>query len=226
MAESADVHPTAGRRRREKGPPSGLALPRLERVSDTECEHSDDSAGEKEAKRQRSEPSTPVSTPRRLPYEYDATMGITKVGTKEAEGFDEDLDSTEYHDANDTTDDPTRKDETECIVPQQRSMGFQGGYGSSSLKECIELLNAAVESAPAPLDSGVGHKPTDPPQVMSPSMEDSLTDANAQPSERLVSPGNYASYTTIKRLNQPEGTTGKGRAIVSSEMRTIQRDED
>ena len=164
MAESADVHPTAGRRRREKGPPSGLALPRLERVSDTECEHSDDSAGEKEAKRQRSEPSTPVSTPRRLPYEYDAIMGITKVGTKEAEGFDEDLDSTEYHDANDTTDDPTRKEETECIVPQQRSMGFQGGYGSSSLKECIELLNAAVECAPAPLDSGVGHKPTDPPQ--------------------------------------------------------------
>ena len=92
-------------------------------------------------------------------------MGITKVLTKEAEGFDEDLDSTEYHDANDTTDDPTRKDETECIVPQQRSMGFQGDYGSSSLKECIELLNAAVESTPAPLDSGVGQKPTDPPHV-------------------------------------------------------------
>ena len=150
MAESADVHPTAGRRRREKGPPSELALPRLERVNDTECEHSDDSAGEKEAKRQRSEPSTPVSTPRRLPYEYDALMGITKVGTKEAEGFDEDLDSTEYHDANDTTDDPTRKEEADCIASQQKSMGFQGGYGSSSLKECIELLNAAVESAPAP----------------------------------------------------------------------------
>ena len=164
MAESADIHPTAGRRRREKGPPSGLALPRLERVSDTEGEHSDDSAGEKEAKRQRSEPSTPVSTPRRLPYEYDAVMGITKVGTKEAEGLDEDLDSTEYYDANDTTEDLTRKDETECIVPQQRSMGFQGGFGSSSLKECIELLNAAVESAPAPLDSGVGQKSTDPPQ--------------------------------------------------------------
>ena len=109
------------------------------------------------------------------------------MGTKEAEGFDEDLDSTEYHDANDTTDDPTRKDETECIVPQQRSMGFQGGYGSSSLKECIELLNAAVESAPAPLDSGVGHKPTDPPQVMSPNMEDSLTNANAQPSSGSIS---------------------------------------
>ena len=189
MAESADLHPTAGRRRREKGPPSELALPRLERVSDTEGEHSDDSAGEKEAKRQRSEPSTPVSTPRRLPYEYDALMGITKVGTKEAEGFDEDLDSTEYHDANDATEDLTRKDETECIVPQQRSMGFQGGYGSSSLKECIELLNATVESAPAPLDSGVGQKPTDPPQVMSPNMEDSLTDANAQLSSGSISQG-------------------------------------
>ena len=145
MAESADLHPTAGRRRREKGPPSGLALPRLERVSDTESEHSDDSAGEKEAKRQRSEPTTPVSTSSRLPYEYDALMGITKVGTKEAEGFDEDLDSTEYHDAND---EPTRKDEIENNVPQQRSMGFQGGYGSSSLKECIELLNATATICP------------------------------------------------------------------------------
>ena len=39
--------------------------------------------GEKEAKRQRSEPTTPVSTSSRLPYEYDALMGITRVGTKE-----------------------------------------------------------------------------------------------------------------------------------------------
>ena len=86
MAE-ASTHPTAGRRRRDKGPPSTPILPRLDRVSDTEGEHSDDSAGEKEAKRQRSEPTTPVSTSGRLPYEYDAMMGITKVGTKEVEGF-------------------------------------------------------------------------------------------------------------------------------------------
>ena len=168
MAESADLHPTAGRRRREKGPPSGLALPRLERVSDTESEHSDDSAGEKEAKRQRSEPTTPVSTSSRLPYEYDALMGITKVGTKEAEGFDEDLDSTEYHDANDATEETTRKEETESHISQQRSTGFQGGYGSSSLKECIELLSATTRSTPAPLDSGVGQKSTDPSQNESP----------------------------------------------------------
>ena len=163
MAEAADLHPTAGRRRRDKGPPSGPALPRLERVSDTEGEHSDDSAGEKEAKRQRSEPTTPVSTSSRLPYEYDALMGITKVGTKEAEGFDEDLDSTEYHDA---AEKPTRKEEVENNAPLQSSMDFQGGYGSSSLKECIELLNATAKSAPAPLDSGVGQNSTGPPQIV------------------------------------------------------------
>ena len=46
-----------------------------------------------------------------------------------------------------------------------RSAGFQGGIGSSSLKECIELLNATVRNSPAPLDSGVGQKITDPSQI-------------------------------------------------------------
>ena len=163
MADTANAHPTDGRRRKEKGPPSRLALPRLERVSDTEREHSEDSAGEKEAKRQRSNPGTPVSTPRRMPYDYDAVMGITRVGTREAEGFDEDLDSTEYHDANDTTEEPIRKEETETDSQVPMPTGFQGGYGSSSLKECIELLNTASRIAPAPLDSGVGDS-ADPPQ--------------------------------------------------------------
>ena len=122
-------------------------LPRLERVSDTEGEHSDDSAGEKEAKRQRSEPTTPVSTSGRLPYDYDAVMGITKVGTKEAEGFDEDLDAAEYHDA---AEEPIRKDESDNTVEPQRLSDFQGGYGSSSLKECIELLNTTSKIAPFP----------------------------------------------------------------------------
>ena len=194
MAEAADLHPTAGRRRRDKGPPSAPALPRLGGVSDTEGEHSDDSAGEKEAKRQRSEPTTPVSTSSRLPYEYDALMGITKVGTKEAEGFDEEVDSTEYHDASEEL---TRKEETESTIPQQKSMEFQGGYGSSSLKECIELLNATANSAPAPLDSGVGQNSTDPPQVMSPSMENTLTDANTQLSSGSISQG-------VPPVTQPE----------------------
>ena len=176
MADTADIHPTDGRRRREKGPPSRLALPRLERVSDTERGHSEDSAGEKEAKRQRSNPGTPVSTPRRMPYDYDAVMGITRVGTREAEGFDEDLDSTEYHNANDTTEETTRKEETEADTSVQKSTEFQGGYGSSSLKECIELLDTTTKIAPAPLDSGIGNS-ADPQQAMSPNMERWLTDA-------------------------------------------------
>ena len=146
MAES-DTHPTAGRRRRDKGPPSIPTLPRLERVSDTEGEHSDDSA----------------TTSGRLPYDYDAVMGITKVGTKEAEGFGEDLDTAEYHDA---AEEPTRKDESDNAVEPQRLSDFQGGYGSSSLKECIELLNTTSRIAPAPLDSGVGQNSTDPPQFL------------------------------------------------------------
>ena len=126
MADIANAHPTDGRRRKEKGPPSRPVLPRLERVSDAEREHSEDSAGEKEAKRQRSNPGTPVSTPRRMPYDYDAVMGITRVGTREAEGFDEDLDSTEYHDANDATEEPIRKEETETDSQVPTSTGFQG----------------------------------------------------------------------------------------------------
>ena len=132
-----------------KGPPSTTsiapALPRLDGVKDTVSEHSDDSAGEKEAKRQRSEPTTPVSTSSRAPYEYDALMGITRVGTKEAQGFEEDLGTPEYHDA---TEEPIRKEETDATQTELRPMGFQGGYGSSSLKECIELLNATSESCP------------------------------------------------------------------------------
>ena len=168
MAESRDPHPTAGRRRRDKGPPSAPAsaqiqLPRLERASDAASEHSDDSAGEKEAKRQRSEPTTPASTSSRHPYDYDALMGITRVGTKEAEGFEENLDFTEYHDA-DASEESVKKEDADGTQSSLRSTGFQGGIGSSSLKECIELLNATVCNSPAPLDSGVGQKITDPPQ--------------------------------------------------------------
>ena len=186
MAETESIHPTAGRRRKQKGPPATVQapLPRLELASDTENEHSDGLAGEKEAKRQRSEPTTPVSTSSRQPYEYDALMGITRVGTKEAERFEEDLDSTEYHDA---TEEPTRKEESEEPQIPLKPGGIPGGFGSSSLKECIELLNATVRNSPAPLDSGVGQETTVPSQVMSPSREGSLAEADIQPSSGSVS---------------------------------------
>ena len=98
-----------------------------------------------------------------MPYDYDAMMGITRVGTREAEGFDENLDSTEYHDANDNTEEPIRKEETDVDTQTPNSTGLQGGYGSSSLKECIELLSATNRITPAPLDSGIGDS-AGPPQ--------------------------------------------------------------
>ena len=59
---------------------------------------------------------------------------------------------------------PIRKEETDDPHSKLRPVGFQGGFGSSSLKECIELLNATASYTPAPLDSGVGQKTTDPSQ--------------------------------------------------------------
>ena len=100
MTEQNVEHPTSGRRRRYKSPPtlhdmSAMPVPRLADHLDTEHDPLEDE-GEKEAKRQRSEPTTPISTSSRLPYEYDEVMGITQVDPRDAEGFEEDQDP-DYH---------------------------------------------------------------------------------------------------------------------------------
>ena len=102
MTDQNMEHPTSGRRRRHKSPPSAqylsaLPVPRLADHLDTELGPSDDEGG-KENKRQRSEPTTPVSSSSRLPHEYDEVMGITQVDPREAERFEDGLDP-EYHDA-------------------------------------------------------------------------------------------------------------------------------
>ena len=149
MSEQNIDHPTSGRRRRYKGPPvlhdtSALPVPRLADHIDTENGPSEEE-GEKEAKRQRSEPTTPISTSSRLPYEYDEVMGITQVSSREAERLQEDL-GLEHHDA---SEDPLVPD-TPKLVPE--STFSHGGCGSSSLRECLELLS---HNTPATLHSGV-----------------------------------------------------------------------
>ena len=125
----------------------------------------------KEAKRQRSEPTTPISTSSRLPYEYDAVMGITQVDPRETEGFDEGLD-LEHHDA---SEDPNV---LEPVSVKQEPGLSHGGCGSSSLRECIELLANTERNAPATLHSGANKDSTSgPPQVMSPNVEESQTTA-------------------------------------------------
>ena len=86
-------HPAQGRRRRHKSLSIAsvallLPVPRLADHLDTNDGPSDEEGG-KEAKRQKSEPTTPMSTSSRPPNEYDEVMGITQVDPGEAERFEE-----------------------------------------------------------------------------------------------------------------------------------------
>ena len=130
VTEANMEHPTAGRRRRRKSPPTlhaqiALPVPRLDDHLDTENGPSDEE-GEKEAKRQRSEPTTPISTSSRLPYEYDQLMGITQVGSGETEGFEEGTDLV-HHDA---AEDPNVLEPEDNM---REAVLSHGGCGSSSL---------------------------------------------------------------------------------------------
>ena len=97
MTDQNQDHPTQGRRRRHKSPaclPDAhrVPLPRLLDHMNAADGPSDDEE-EKDAKRQRSEPTTPRSTSSRLPHEYDGVMGITQVEPRGAERFEEGNDS-------------------------------------------------------------------------------------------------------------------------------------
>ena len=202
MTEQNAEHPTSGRRRRYKTPPvlhdtSALPVPRLADHLDTENGPSEEE-GEKEAKRQRSEPTTPISTSSRLPYQYDEVMGITQVDPREAERFEEGLD-LEYHDA----ENPPVPETSE---PTHMPSFSHGGCGSSSLRECIELLNYTRRNAPATLHSGVKEEnPSDPLQVMSPNVEEKQTTANATVS------GSMPSDTSVPK-DEPQSRTDQAKS--------------
>ena len=61
-----------------------LPVPRLADHLDTDVGPSDEESGI-EAKRQKTEPTTPISTCSRPPNEYDEVTGITQVDSREAE---------------------------------------------------------------------------------------------------------------------------------------------
>ena len=93
MTEQSTDHPTQGRRRRRKSPSNAsvaplLPFPRLADHLDTNDDPSDEE-GRKEAKRQKSEPTTPISTSSRPPNEYDEVTGVTQMDPREAERFEE-----------------------------------------------------------------------------------------------------------------------------------------
>ena len=74
-----------------------MPLPRLVDHLDT-ADGPSDEEGEKDAKSQRSEPTTPRSTSSRPPHEYDEVMGNVEVEYRDAERFEEGIDS-EFQDA-------------------------------------------------------------------------------------------------------------------------------
>ena len=153
MTDQNVEHPTLGRRR-HKSPSSlqslsALPVPRLADHLDTEIGPSDEEGG-KEAKRQKSEPTTRISTPSRPPNEYNEAMGITQVDSREAGRFEEGLES-EFHDvAEESPDISNNKPDSGHV-----SCSSHGGYGSSSLQECLNLLNQAKNNSPAPCHSRV-----------------------------------------------------------------------
>ena len=106
---------------------------------------------EKDAKRQRSASTTPRSTSGTLLHEYDMVMGIAPVEPQESERFEEGNDS-DFRDAEGTTTrepDTGENADTDTLGPGE----IHGGFGSASLQECV------------------GRVLHNPPQVMSPNVE-------------------------------------------------------
>ena len=108
-------------------------------------------------------------------------MGITQVDSREAERFEEGLES-EFHDvAEESPDITTNKPDSGHV-----SCFSHGDYGSSSLQECLDLLNQAKSNSPAPCHSRVEiGKTSNPPQVMSPNVEEEQTYGRGQASGSL-----------------------------------------
>ena len=121
MTGQKQSHPTQGRRRRHQSPSNlstaqQVQLPRLLDHVNAADGPSDDEEEEKDAKRQRSAPTTPRSTSSRPPHEYDEVMGITQVEPRDAERFEEGNDS-DCQDAEDiATKEPETGDKTETEV--------------------------------------------------------------------------------------------------------------
>ena len=98
-------------------------------------------------------------------------MGITQVGSGETEGFEEGTDLV-YHDAAEDL------NVLESEENSQEAVLSHGGCGSSSLRECIELLNNPQRKSLATCHSGPKmENRSGPPQVMSPNVEESQTTA-------------------------------------------------
>ena len=86
-------------------------------------------------------------------------MGITQVDPREAERFEEGSEP-ELLDA----EEESPKDPGEQPDSRHMSSSSHGGYGSSSLQECLNLLSQVRRNSPVPCHSRVGIDETSNPQ--------------------------------------------------------------
>ena len=98
-----------------------------------------------------------------------------------------------------------------------------GGYGSSSLQECLDRLNQARTDTPAPCHSRVVTEETsNPPQVMSPNMEEEPIHDHEQahdtlPEDQLLPKDE--SQSRVKKETEDEEVTPKSESAAAAELK-------
>ena len=160
-------------------------------------------------KRMRSVRDQNQSTSSRTPRKYDEVMGITQVEPRDAERFEEGLDS-EIQDAEEVITEKTGK----VIETEVHEVGgLHGGFGSATLRECLDRINQDRTDAPAARHSRVDtEKIPDPPQVMSPNVEEDQTREST--SVKPPSPDSE-SQPRIKEERKEEDVTPKSETAQS-----------
>ena len=141
MTEHSE-HPTSGRRRRHKSPASippvhDLPLPRL--LDHTGAEDGPSCSEDENAKRQRSASTTPRSTMGTLPYEYDRVMGRLLTTEKNQNRLKK-----------------MEMDNMTKLLGLDPVGEFHGGFGSASLRECMERVVQSITTPSATCHSGEG----------------------------------------------------------------------
>ena len=91
-------------------------------------------------------------------------------------------------------------------------LGSHGGFGRSSLQECLDRLSQAKIDAPATCHSGVDRDASNPPPVMSPNVEeeqvhDTLSASRLLPEDK--------SQSRIKEERKEEEVTPKSESAAA-----------
>ena len=110
---------------------------------------------EKDAKRQRSASTTPSSTMGTLPYEYDRVIGVASVGSQESERFGErsdpeaeDTPDTVAHNREEVNQNQEGEVDHRDVTPGVGKL--HGGFGSASLRECLNIVTQSTNNPSAP----------------------------------------------------------------------------